>query len=106
MGLASSSAARRLISTETVSPIAGRLDAARRAVEGRFLEAGEVLAAAVDGVGGPIASLDRLGRPGAPATVEPTPAERKAAAASLNDLPGRQADQRAMVERLSRLDDD
>ena len=41
--------------------VGDRLDAARRAVEGRFLQAGEVLAEAVDGLSRLIASLDQLG---------------------------------------------
>ncbi|HWT50970.1 MAG TPA: hypothetical protein VN113_02180, partial [Caulobacter sp.] len=40
--------------------IAQRLEAARQVVEGRFLEAGDVLSRAVEGVGALIAGLDSM----------------------------------------------
>jgi hypothetical protein len=82
------------------SPVRFRLDAARRAVEGRFLQAGEVLAQAVEGVGRLIGSLDQLTRTVDPATVDATVAELNAAAASLLILPGQHAGRREVIKRL------
>jgi hypothetical protein len=101
MGRASSSAAQRLYPVDIASPVAGRLEAARGAVERRFVEAGEVLAHAVDGVGRLISSLDSLGRALDPATVEATAAELKAAAESLTALPQRHEHRRRTVERMT-----
>ncbi len=82
------------------SPAIGRLEAARRAVERRFLEAGEVLAQAVEGVGLLIGSLDNLVGALDPATVEATTGELKDAAASLLALPERHLGRRQVIERL------
>lgn len=82
------------------SPVRFRLDAARRAVEGRFLQAGEVLAQAVEGVGRLIGSLDQLTRTVDPATVDATIAELNAAAARLLILPGQHAGRREVIKRL------
>lgn len=84
-----------------VAAIGGRLDAARRAVEGRFLEAGEVLAQAVEGVGRLIRSLEALASTLEPATVEATTGELHAAADSLLRLPERHAARREVVERMT-----
>lgn len=82
------------------TPIAGRLDAARRAVEGRFLEAGDVLAQAVEGVGGLIRSLEALAATLEPATVEATTRQLRLAADGLTALPERQAARRGVVEQM------
>lgn len=95
-----------LARVSATSPVAGRLEAARRVVEGRFLEAGEVLAQAVDGVGKLISSLDNLTKTLDPVTVEATAAELKTAAASLLTLPDRHAGRRDVVARLARRGDD
>ncbi|MDB5460268.1 MAG: hypothetical protein JWO72_2009 [Caulobacteraceae bacterium] len=103
MGLASSLASASF--PAAASPISERLDMARRAVEGRFLEAGDVLAQAVDGVGRLIASLDNLAKTLDPATVEATAAELKIAAASLATLPSRHAGRRGVVDGMAKLGD-
>jgi hypothetical protein len=103
MGLAMSTA---MADYPAASPITDRLDTARQAVEGRFLEAGEVLAKAVDGVGRLIASLDNLTKTLDPHTVEATTAELKTAAASLATLPARHASRRAVVDRMAGLGGD
>ncbi|WP_304169303.1 hypothetical protein [Phenylobacterium aquaticum] len=95
-----------LAHVSAASPVTGRLEAARRVVEGRFLEAGEVLAQAVDGVGKLISSLDNLTKTLDPATVEATAAELKTAAASLLTLPERHSGRRDVVARLARRGDD
>jgi hypothetical protein len=87
------------------SPIAARLEAARRAVEGRFLQAGEVLGQAVEGVGRLIGSLDQLTRTVQPDTVAATTAELRAAASSLLTLPVQHAERRMVIERLTKVGD-
>jgi hypothetical protein len=107
MAFASSLAVKNGLQTALrAPPITGRLDAARLAVEGRFLEAGEVLGQAVEGVGRLIASLDSLTKTLDPETVKATTAELKAAAASLLTLPDRHAGRREILERMAGLGDD
>lgn len=88
------------------SPAASRLETARRAVEGRFLEAGEVLGQAVEDVGQLIAALENLTKALDPTGVEATRGELTGAAASLHNLPARHARRRAVVEHMSSLGDD
>ncbi len=85
------------------SPVRRRLEAARRTVEGRFLEAGEVLGQAVEGVGKLIASLDNLTGALEPATVSATTGELTAAADRLRALPLRHETRRGAVERLNAM---
>lgn len=85
----------------SIAVIGERLDTARRAVEGRFLEAGEVLAQAVEGVGRLIRSLEALASTLEPATVEATTRELHAAADSLMRLPERHGARREVVERMT-----
>ncbi|WP_374344126.1 hypothetical protein [Phenylobacterium sp.] len=85
------------------SPVRRRLEAARRTVEGRFLEAGEVLGQAVEGVGKLIASLDHLTGALDPATVSATTGELTAAADRLRALPLRHETRRGAVERLNAM---
>ncbi|MFN3521875.1 MAG: hypothetical protein ACK4YQ_06475 [Phenylobacterium sp.] len=80
--------------------LAGRLDAARRAVEGRFLEAGDVLSHAVEGVGRLIGSLEALASTLEPATVEATTGQLRLAADDLSALPDRHGARRELVERM------
>ena len=82
------------------SPIVSRLETARRVVEDRFLQAGEVLGHAVEGVSALIGSLDQLTKTVQPETVEATTAELRAAAASLLTLPVQHAERRRIIERL------
>jgi phage-related tail protein len=99
----SSLAATSKAATQGRSAVAGRLETARRAVEGRFLQAGEVLGQAVEGIGRLIASLDQLTKAVQPAAVEATTAELQAAAASLLTLPDQHAERRRVVERLTEV---
>jgi hypothetical protein len=105
MGLKSSLAVANGPAARGRSPVANRLDAARRAVEGRFLQAGEVLGQAVEGVGRLIGSLDQLTKAVQPAAVEATTAELNAAAQSLRTLPEQHAERRDAVERLTQVGD-
>jgi hypothetical protein len=77
------------------------LDAARLAVEGRFLEAGEVLGQAVEDLGGLIGSLDKLALALDDGVVGATTAELQSAAASLLALPARHAHRRELLQRLA-----
>ena len=88
MALASSLA----VSASTFSPRQGgelgaRLEAARQAVEGRFLEAGDVLSRAVEGVGALIRALDGMRGNLDAETVSTTTAELAKAAEALKSLP-------------------
>jgi hypothetical protein len=83
------------------SSVAARLDAARRAVEGRFLDAGEVLAQAVEGLGRLITSLDKLGETLDAETVAATTGELRDAADGLLALPDRHAERRLAIESLA-----
>ncbi|WP_235523781.1 hypothetical protein [Caulobacter sp. Root487D2Y] len=79
-------------SAPPMSPLSGaeigaRLEAARQAIEGRFLEAGEVLSRAVEGVGTLIASLDRMRANLDAETVTTTTADLAQAAETLRSLP-------------------
>jgi hypothetical protein len=82
------------------SPVRLSLDAARRAVEVRFLQAGDVLTPAAEGVGRLIAALDQLALAVDPANVDATTAELNAAAANLLTLPGQHARRREIIRRL------
>lgn len=87
-------------SPAAASPVRRRLETARRTVEGRFLEAGEVLGQAVEGVGKLIASLDNLTAALDPATVTQTTGELTGAADRLRALPLRHEARRETVQRL------
>ncbi|MBS0411898.1 MAG: hypothetical protein JSR86_18410, partial [Proteobacteria bacterium] len=81
--------------------VAERLDSARRAVEGRFLEAGEVLGRAVEGLNALIASLETLASTVDAGAVAETTAELGAAAAGLMALPARRERRRDGIERMA-----
>lgn len=84
----------------TGSAIAVRLESARRVVESRFLQAGEVLGQAIEGVGRLIGSLDRLAKTLDPATVEATASELSGAAEALLDLPRQHAARRRLIQEI------
>ncbi|MDB5458087.1 MAG: hypothetical protein JWP92_3672 [Caulobacter sp.] len=106
MGLAlSSSAASSASAYPETAALRGRLEAARQAVEGKFLEAGDVLSQAVQGVGELIAALDRLTAGLDPETVRATTAELTSAAASLRALPDSHAERRGRIDGLVQASD-
>ncbi len=80
-----------------------RLEAARRVVDGKFLEAGDVLGKAVQSILDLISSLDRLAETLDPASVDATSGELRSAAASLLTLPETHAERRVMIESVSSL---
>lgn len=87
------------------SEISARLESARLAIEGRFLEAGDVLSRAVDGVGALIASLDRMGANLNAETVTTTTGELAQAAQTLLSLPESLDARRARVGNLVKAGD-
>ena len=87
------------------SEIGARLEAARRAVEGRFLEAGDVLSRAVEGIGALIASLDRMRDNLNAETVTATSAELAEAAETLKSLPDSLDLRRGRVGELVKVGD-
>ena len=94
------------VSTGPSSHLDARLDQARNAVEKRFLQAGQVLADTVEGVGGLIQGLEALSQALDPATASATTAELKSSAASLLALPERHAQRRATVARMDTVSAD
>lgn len=106
MGLASGLAVSApTLPTTRGSEIGARLEAARRAVEGRFLEVGDVLSRAVEGVGALIASLDRMRDNLNAETVTATSAELAEAAETLKSLPDSLDLRRGRVGELVKVGD-
>jgi len=95
----------------TLSPYQGseidaRLEAACQAVEGHFLEAGNVLSRAVEGVGALIAALDGMLDNLDAETVSATTAELAEAAEALKSLPASLDGRRGRVAELVKFGDD
>jgi hypothetical protein len=85
--------------------IDARLESARQVVETRFLEAGDVLSRAVDGVGALIAGLDAIRANLDAETVTATTGELAQAAATLKSLPDSLDARRRRVGELVRFSD-
>lgn len=77
------------------------LETARRAIEGKFLEAGETLEHAVEVIGGLIASLDQLAGAFDPQTVDVTTQDLSEAASRLTGLTSSHRQRRSGFEALS-----
>ena len=73
--------------SQSGAQLIARLESARQVVESRFLEAGDVLSRAVDGVGALIAGLDHMGANLDTETVANTAADLERAAQALKLLP-------------------
>ncbi|SFK63214.1 hypothetical protein [Caulobacter sp. UNC279MFTsu5.1] len=111
MGLASSSAAfattfQAPVQTDGGARIGARLEAARQVVEARFLEAGDVLSRAVDGVGALIAGLDAIRANLDAETVTATTGDLAQAAETLKSLPQSLDARRDRVGQLVTFSDD
>lgn len=85
--------------------IAQRLEAARQVVEGRFLEAGDVLSRAVEGVGALIAGLDSMRGNLDADTVATTTTDLARAAEALKSLPDSLGQRRERVAELVKYGD-
>ncbi len=85
------------------SRVAARLDAIARAIEGRFVQMGNVLSAAVDGIGDLIASLDRLASALDQTMVDATSQDLESAASALRVLPEGLDQRRLALENLGGL---
>jgi len=110
MGLASSSAAfattfQAPVEADEGGRIGARLEAARQVVEARFLEAGDVLSRAVDGVGSLIAGLDAIRANLDAETVTATTGELAQAAETLKSLPESLDARRGRVGELVKFSD-
>jgi hypothetical protein len=77
-----------------------RLESARVLIEARFLDAGEVLSGAVDGIAALVTALDALTRALSPVAIAATTQQLGAAAAKLSAMPGEQSSRRAVIARL------
>ncbi len=80
--------------------MAETLESARTLIETRFLDAGEVLSDAVDGIAALVSGLDALTEALSPTTVAATTQQLAAAAARLSAMPGEQTARRAAIGRL------
>lgn len=106
MALASSSAAfATTFQAEGGARIGARLETARQVVETRFLEAGDVLSRAVDGVGSLIAALDAIRANLDAETVAATTGELVEAAETLKSLPESLGARRDRVGELVKFSD-
>ncbi len=85
--------------------ISQRLESARQVVEGRFLEAGDVLSRAVEGVSALIAGLDSMRGNLDAETVSSTAADLARAAESLKSLPDSLGARRERVSELVKFGD-
>ncbi len=108
MALASSSAALATtfqppVQTGGGARIGARLESARQVVETRFLEAGDVLSRAVDGVGSLITGLDAIRANLDAETVSATTGELAEAAETLKSLPQSLTARRERVGELVRF---
>lgn len=106
MGLASAATVSETAgSTGEGARVAQRLEAARQVVESRFLEAGDVLSRAVEGVGALIAGLDSMRGNLDADTVTNTTADLARAAESLKSLPDSLGARRERVTELVKFGD-
>ncbi|USQ96543.1 hypothetical protein [Caulobacter sp. RL271] len=106
MGLASAATVSdTTVSTGEGARVAQRLEAARQVVESRFLEAGDVLSRAVEGVGALIAGLDSMRGNLDADTVTTTAADLARAAESLKSLPDSLGQRRERVAELVKFGD-
>jgi hypothetical protein len=107
MALASSSAAfTPTFQAPGGAQIDARLETARQVVETRFLEAGDVLSRAVDGVGSLIAALDAIRANLDAETVTATTGELVQAAETLKSLPDSLDTRRDRISELVKFSDD
>jgi hypothetical protein len=106
MALASSSAAfTPTFQAPGGAQIDARLETARQVVETRFLEAGDVLSRAVDGVGSLIAALDAIRANLDAETVTATTGELVQAAETLKSLPDSLDTRRDRISELVKFSD-
>jgi len=106
MGLASAATvSETTVSNGEGARIAQRLESARQVVESRFLEAGDVLSRAVEGVGALIAGLDSMRGNLDADTVTSTTADLARAAESLKSLPDSLGARRERVTALVKFGD-
>lgn len=106
MGLsAEATVSQTTVSSSEGARISQRLESARQVVEGRFLEAGDVLSRAVEGVSALIAGLDSMRGNLDAETVSSTAADLARAAESLKSLPDSLGARRERVSELVKFGD-
>ncbi len=92
---------------ETIAPpftgatMIARLESGRRVIEQKFLEAGEVLSEAIDGIAALVAALDQLTSAIGPAAIAETSRQLADAAAQLVALPATQTVRRQLIETMA-----
>jgi hypothetical protein len=80
--------------------MAEQLESARTLIEARFLDAGEVLSDAIDGIAALVSALDTLTQALSPDTIAATTQQLAAAAARLSAMPEEQAARSAAMGKL------
>jgi hypothetical protein len=83
------------------SDLSARLEAARGVIETKFLDAGEMLSQAVEGIGTLLATMDSLTQALSPETSAATTRQLADTAARLSALPARQAARRGIIGALA-----
>jgi hypothetical protein len=83
------------------SDLSARLEAARGVIETKFLNAGEMLSQAVEGIGALLATMDSLTQALSPETSAATTRQLADTAARLSALPARQAARRGIIGALA-----
>jgi len=78
-----------------------RLESGRRVIEQTFLEAGEILSQAIDGIAALVAALDHLTSAIGPAAIAETSGQLSGAAAQLVALPATQVRRRGLIETMA-----
>jgi hypothetical protein len=81
--------------------LSARLEAARGVIETKFLNAGEMLSQAVDGIGALLATMDTLTQALSPETSAATTRQLADTAGHLSALPARQAERHGIIGHLA-----
>ncbi len=76
------------------------MEASRLVIETKFLDAGKILAAAVNGIATLVATLDEMAKALSPATIAATTRQLHDASAQLAALPAKQSERRATIGQL------
>lgn len=76
------------------------MESSRRVIETKFLAAGKILSAAMDGIATLVAALDEMAKALSPATIAATTRQLQDAAAQLAALPAKQGQRRATIGQI------
>ena len=102
MGVAWQPAASSVLAVGREKALAARLEETKRAIEEKFLAAGEMLSQAIGGIDALVKSLDKLADTLNSDTVAATTSDLRAAAEKLNALPAAHVARLAAIANLGR----